>query len=458
MVIQKNENWQLFNESKCTQCGDCFHLCPEMKLPVDIAKKEIKALIQYEKSEYVLYHCTTCFSCNLICPNDCKPYELILQNWNKRYWQRGAPQIYRFVCPTLDKNIWQMLMALMQKDEKERIKKWMTQKPTDTIFLVGNYTHLLSFIIDDSKLLKYFTPVDLIDHWESGAYLFQGGYLDVVKQIGANCKNFFDNNGVKNIVTMLDAVEYMMNVAHPTETGVKFNQNIISMNKWLLDKLNDGTIKFEKQLDMKVTVHDNCYSKANGELYWNTAREIIKRTGCKIIEMEHIKENALCCGFGKGASSKKNFSIPFNILACTQIKFKEAEKTDADALVTYCGGCLYLLWAAKVLFNSKLKVFHSIELVRLALGEDVDIEQKEHIERAWDVITIITYHLLLSLFKRRFYIDKLTFEESPFKEKKFLFLRFMRKMLSLKFMRAIYRKMFLIMLKTFKTKRTWEES
>lgn len=351
-----------------------------------------------------------------------------------------------------------MLMALMPKGEKERVTKWMSQKPGETIFLIGNYTHLLSFILEDSKLLNYFTPVNLIDHWESGAYLFQGGYLDVVKQIGLNCKRYFDTHNVKEIVTMLDAVEYMMNVAHPNEIGVKFDQKITSLNKWLLDKLNDGTIKFEKKLNFSVTVHDNCYSKTNGELYWNTARDIIKRTGCNIIEMEHIKDKALCCGFGKGASSKKNFSIPFNILACTQIKFKEAEATGAEALVTYCGGCMYLLWAAKELFKSKLKVFHSIELVRMALGEEIDLDQKAHTERAWDVITIITYHLLLSLFKKRFYIEKLTFEEAPFKEKKFVFLRLMRKMLKPKAMRAIYRKIFLFMLKHFKSKRSWEES
>jgi heterodisulfide reductase subunit C len=70
-------NKALFNKSACSLCGDCLHLCPEINLPIDVAKEEKKFLIAGKGSKYVLSHCTTCFSCNLICPNDRKSYELI---------------------------------------------------------------------------------------------------------------------------------------------------------------------------------------------------------------------------------------------------------------------------------------------------------------------------------------------------------------------------------------------
>jgi len=38
----------------------------------------------------------------------------------------------------------------------------------------------------------------------------------------------------------------------------------------------------------------------------------------------------------------------------------------ADAPVTYCGGCLYLLRAARELFGYNIPIFHSMELVRYA--------------------------------------------------------------------------------------------
>jgi len=63
-----------------------------------------------------------------------------------------------------------------------------TPKSEDTLLLIGNYTHLLPFIIGGSRLLDYFKPIDRIDQWEGGAYLYQGGYLDVVQKIAKELK------------------------------------------------------------------------------------------------------------------------------------------------------------------------------------------------------------------------------------------------------------------------------
>lgn len=33
-----------FNAEKCTLCGECFHQCPVMHLPLEVAKAEIVRL------------------------------------------------------------------------------------------------------------------------------------------------------------------------------------------------------------------------------------------------------------------------------------------------------------------------------------------------------------------------------------------------------------------------------
>jgi len=144
-------------------------------LPLDIARQEIEVLINGRKSRYVLSLCTTCRSCNHFCPHDCKPYQLIFERWNELYLKRGAPYIYRFVCPTMDKNIWQLLDLFLPGPEKEWINTWRSRKPAGDVLLIGNYVHLMPFVVGDSRLLDYFTPIDLLDHWECGAYLYQGG-------------------------------------------------------------------------------------------------------------------------------------------------------------------------------------------------------------------------------------------------------------------------------------------
>ena len=343
-VIPRNET--VFNESLCTKCGECFHKCPELKLPLEIAKQEINNLIEGKTSHYVLSHCTTCFSCNILCPNDCKPYQLILERWNDLYKQRGAPPIYRFVCPTLEHNLWQMLQVFMTKEEQILVKRWMTQTPKESILLIGNYLHLLPFVFGNSRILENFTPVDLLDHWECGAYLYQGGYLNVVKHIAEKCKQDFKEWGVKQIVPALDAVHWMLTSVHPDEMGVSHNCSIINFHDLLLDKIQQGEILLRKELKMNTTVHDNCFSKAGGGKYWDSPRQILELSGCKIVEMKHNRAQSLCCGFGSGASWKNPLRIIFDILIVSERKFQEAEATRADAMVTYCGGCLYLLWAS----------------------------------------------------------------------------------------------------------------
>ena len=74
-----------------------------------MATKKIEALRNGEDGRFVLTHCTTCFSCNLYCRNGRQPYQLILENWNRIYEERGAPPIYRFICPTMEGSIFQML-------------------------------------------------------------------------------------------------------------------------------------------------------------------------------------------------------------------------------------------------------------------------------------------------------------------------------------------------------------
>jgi len=48
-----DRNRQVFDVDACTRCGECFHQCPELNLPLETAKREIEALISGGKSQYV---------------------------------------------------------------------------------------------------------------------------------------------------------------------------------------------------------------------------------------------------------------------------------------------------------------------------------------------------------------------------------------------------------------------
>ncbi len=453
--MRNSDRTPAFKEENCDLCGLCFHLCPVLKLPLLEAKTEIKNLVEGNKSKYVLLKCNTCFSCNLYCPQNANPYQLILERWNSLNKTRGTPPLYRFVCPTEEPNIWQLLNIFLSKQEKQWISEWMNYipNPNDDVLLVGSYTHLFPFLLGGSKLLNYFKPIDRIDQWEGGAYLYQGGYLDIVRRIAKKCKDEFEGWGVKTIIPFLDTVEYLFTEIHPKEMGITHTPSFKNFNQWILKMLNSGEIEISDPLKLVVTIHDNCYSKALKETYWDPPREILERCGCRIVEMKHSKMDSLCCGFGAGASWVNNMAIPFDIISEGMKKFKEAEESGASALMTYCTGCLYLLWATRELSGSKIDIYHLVEIVRMAMGEKLNYP-RDHLKRAWDIIAIITYQLLISTFQRNFFIKKITYDADlgTFKPKKFRLLKLIRFLFEIKLIRKVYAKIFQILMPIVRTR------
>ncbi|MBC2714833.1 MAG: (Fe-S)-binding protein [Desulfobacteraceae bacterium] len=449
------ERISAFHQDKCILCGQCLYQCPVLELSIEEAKIERKNLIEGRQSRYVLSKCTSCMSCNLYCPEQANPYQLIQERWNDLYKTRGAPSIYKGVCPTQESNVWQLLNIFLSEREKKWISQWMdyVPEPRDKVLLIGNFIHLFPFIIGGSKLLDYFKPIDRIDQWEGGAYLYQSGYLDIIQKIAERTKNDFDGWGVQTVVPILDAVHNMFTQVHPKEMGIKHDQTFINFHDWLLEKINEGEIELPNQLNLTITVHDNCYSKPFGDDGWNKHREILEKCGCKILEMQHNRKDSLCCGFGAGASWVKNISIPFDIVSEGAKKFKEAEKTGAKALVSYCGGCIYTLWAMRELFGSKIDVYHSIEIVRMAMGEKINYPH-DHVKRAWDIIATMTYQLLISVFQKNFFIEDITYDAdlSTFRPKKYRLLRFIRMLFDIPMFRSLYAKIFRILMPIMKSR------
>ncbi len=444
-----------FKVDRCDLCGLCFHLCPVLQLSIEEAKLEIKNLIEGKESKYVLTTCTTCLSCNFYCPQQANPYQLILERWNDLYKERGALPLSRFVCPTEEHNIWQLLNVFLSNQEKRWIHEWMNYipKPSDKVLLIGNYTHLFPFIIGGSKLLNYFKPIDRIDQWEGGAYLYQLGFLDVAQKVAERTKKDFDKWGINTVVPLLDAVHYIFKEVHPKEMKVSHDQKFINYHDWLIEKIDAGDIKLLNQLNLTVTVHDNCYSKALDGGYWENPREILRKCGCKILEMKHNKKDSLCCGFGVGPSCVGNISMVFDIMSEAKKKYEEAEETGAKALISYCGGCIYLLWASRELLGKKIDVYHIIEIVRMAMGEKINYPHN-HIKRAWDIIAIITYQLLLSVFQANFFIKRITYDKnmSTFHPKKYKMLKLIRSLFNISVVRKLYAKMFRILMPIMKTR------
>ena len=77
-----------------------------------------------------------------------------------------------------------------------------------------------------------------------------------------------------------------------------------------------------------------------------------------------------------------------------------------------------------------------------------------HVKRAWDVIAIITYQLLISTFQKKFFIKNITYdkERSTFLPKKFRLLKLIRLLFDIPIIRSFYARFFRLVMPLIKTR------
>jgi len=432
-----------FKEEQCDRCGLCLARCPELDFSDEEARTAVEELIAGTDgplARRVLSSCASCFSCNTYCPTDAGPYYLVLERFNDLYKKRGASPIYRYVCPNMKQNAWTTLNVLASPAERGAFSRW--HRDLDTTgkrpLIIGNYAHLFPHILD-SPLFDSFTLLDPIEHWESGAYLTQAGYVGVVQDIGEAVRPFYDElaSGETTPYILTDAVVLLMTRIFPE--NYRLTESPLSFTHWLSDELWSGRIELPEKISMRLAVHDSCYAKAEGDKLFDAVREILADTGAEVVEMAHTRCDSLCCGFGRGAADIPKVSVPFKIMKGAMRKLAEAEDAGADGLVTYCTGCMYLLWSARELTGSSLGVYHLVEPVTMAMGAYRYDDLSRQRERAWDIIAQITYFYMKSLFQPRFFIGDVTKSEyRPDHVPSLPLLKFLRTALSFTLTRKLF--------------------
>lgn len=393
------DKFLFFREDLCDRCGLCFERCPVLELPANEAKREIKALIRGDTDRSLAFQlCTTCNTCDVICPKQANPYELVLERFSEWGKKHGLPSFAKLVFPNEPENIWSCTRTLMEPDEISLLHSWEDMAPRKVVLLTGFYTNLVPYIAQ-AEILQELRPAmaGCEGLGGCGGDSYKLGLFELTQQIARRLKQKFTQMGVERMYCFMGAEAIMLGDVLPRRFGVKFDFQVKPLDCWILDRLRSGKIKVKKKLSMRVTVHDNCCSKYMDGMLQGVTREILERIGCGVVEMRHTKELALCCGWAAtiptlyGPSSNNPLRTLGYLLYSLYRRLREAEATGAEALVVYCHACYEFLSLIKVLTNSKLPVYLSQELVQIAAGETpVHKNQK----RAWDILAVATNYIL----------------------------------------------------------------
>jgi Fe-S oxidoreductase len=379
------DTFRFFREDLCNRCGNCFAACPYLELPQEKAKQEINNLIEQGVS-LALEVCNTCHTCDAACPNGADPYKLVLERWSVRN-EKGLPATARLVMPSEPCNIWSSLKAIMPPDELALLGAWDDFSPCEEICLTGFYTSAVPYILKAKVLEGLPKLVGSEALFGCAGDIYKTGRFDMVEQIARRLERLFSEMGIKKVICSMSAEGMVLSEILPRRFGAKFNFEVEALDVWLLRRLQDEKIALTRDLGMTVTVHDNCLSKMQEGRLQEVNREIIRRTGCRIVEPRHARERALCCGFGAAAA---RFRI-MDIISSGYRRLKELEDTGADAAVIYCPACLFILSLIKEFAGSTMPFYHPVELVEMAAGGE---PLRRHERRAWDMAALISNHLL----------------------------------------------------------------
>jgi len=364
---------QLFDMDACTRCGRCLDHCPgavtgkplapkknwdslraHMEERAALRRKGVdpdgegqKKLIGDALSEDVIWSCTNCLACAMVCPVFIPCVDKFLEM--RRYlvlMESRFPQEVQLVFRNMENNSnpWGVGLGLRADWAKGLEVKTMAEDgEVDLLFWVGcagsfddrNKKVATSLV----KILKAAGVKFSILGTEEGCcgdsarrigneYLYQTlvqGNIEVLK-----------NYGVKKILTMCPHCFNTLKNEYP-QFGGKYE--VLHYTQFLAELLGQGKLKLKKPVDKVITYHDSCYLGRGNEVYEEPRKVLQAIPGLKMVEMERNHIRSFCCGAGGGRMwMEEKLGTRIN-----QERTDQALKTKAQMVGTACPYCLTML-------------------------------------------------------------------------------------------------------------------
>jgi Fe-S oxidoreductase len=115
----------------------------------------------------------------------------------------------------------------------------------------------------------------------------------------------------------------------------KVNFEVVHISQYLSELIDSGRLKLTKEDPRRAAYHDPCYLGRHNGIY-DQPRQVLKKTGLKLVEMPDERKDSLCCGGGGGGiwmDRKKGERF-------ADLRIGQAVDSGAEVLVTACPYCI----------------------------------------------------------------------------------------------------------------------
>jgi len=395
-LVEINSGEKSFEERKreflgeCIACGQCLENCrffPSMKFAHLGAKELIGRILEVlgggEISEGVydtIYSCSACAECRDWCPSGIAPgiFWLMAEELTSR-GQRAPEQLYYCRSVQFPYNYPHMMSALQVGSSSMR---WLSKAPQDAkaadiVLYLGCVPTALSHLV--------FTLLDILKTMGLDFVVLGGGnnlccgvgYLQIGDTDGA--KRSFEES-VSNIqafspkLVLFDCFACYARFA-PLAQSLNAPFQCQYFVNFLMDNLDK--LRFTKSLNRVITYHDDCATRVlqadKGD--YEIPRELLRAIpGIRLVEMEHNKENSICCG------GHVNWTYPEILQNAHKTRIEEAKTAGAEQIVTSCSYCYTTFTSLEERYA--LKATHLILLIGEAMGIAYENKLREYLHCA----------------------------------------------------------------------------
>lgn len=362
----------MFDVTTCKRCGTCLEQCPILRLPIESAKEEINRMIETKSSQKITQNCINCFYCNIVCPTESNPYDLIREIKLKNYDENGVRSL-----GVIDKDNPHNLMSLaleIDKEEKQLILDEFENPPKGKkMFYVGCGLPSCFPELTKTKLLEELPVIGGIKYC-CGAHVYSYFGEKEARIKGSELYKKFKTLGIEKLITFCPGCDTMVRGIYPSIIeDQEYNIEAQTIIEYLVEKYHKGMLEIKNKIKQRITFQDPCPWRKLDKTIYESPRELLEIIGAEVAEMKHHKENSLCCGL---AITRLNRPLATKI---QKERISEAESVNADIIAHICSGCYSAL--SKFATEKNIKSYYITELVQLAIGETVTSNILESTEK-----------------------------------------------------------------------------
>lgn len=324
-----------------------------------------------EKALEIMYACTLCGACDVGCKRNLDlEVELTLEAIRVKAVKDGVGPMpaHKKIAENIDKT------HNMYGSPHDKRNAWIPEDagPADkaeVLYFAGCTSSYINKEIAQScaRIFKASgTPYMLMpDEWCCGNTVFSVGMFDEAKAIAERNVEEVRKTGAKTLVTGCAEGYRMWKVDYPKLLNIATEDlgfQVLHLVEFVDEKVKDGSLKLTKPFDTRMTYHDACslsrlsepWTPYEGKRGWMGCveprlkrrrgangvyaqpRDLLKAVpGVDLVEMPRIRENAYCCGAGRGTKE----AFPEFARFSADHRLEEVKEIGAETLVSACPFC-----------------------------------------------------------------------------------------------------------------------